>query len=93
MMVWAWSAQKHWQKSWKELGHNEDMKKKKSNGGLKRKELVIITSRLEKPGNNQIFGMCFKRPTEAQEQAKVENGVLNTFSQSMIAVRHQSWHF
>lgn len=33
--------------------------------------------------------MCFKRPTEAQEQAKVENGILNTLSQSMDRCKTQ----
>lgn len=33
--------------------------------------------------------MCFKRPTEAQEQAKVENGILNTLSQSMDSCKTQ----
>lgn len=44
----------------------------------------------EKPGNIQIFGMSFTRPTEAQDQAKMENGNLKTFSKSMIAVRNKS---
>lgn len=44
----------------------------------------------EKPGSIQIFSMSFTRPTEAQDQAKMENGNLKTFSKSMIAVRNKS---